>query len=72
MKGFKHCGLFECIKAQGSDKCCYFCNKKTDCRDPCDNDPKQCGYLLPPDYLKILGHMTAYHKEMREDSAYDI
>lgn len=37
------CSEFECIR-DGSSRCCFYCKYKRSCPDPCDNDPKKCGY----------------------------
>lgn len=45
------CKLFGCLfnrkgklyhMSYGEKKCCFFCNRKSDCPNPCLNHPEKC------------------------------
>lgn len=39
----KHrCDIFHCDK-RGDRYCCFFCNNKEKCKNPCMNNPEKCG-----------------------------
>lgn len=47
---FPKCKIFTCPKsAHITAKCCYFCEKKEKCTDPCMNDPAKCGQCVKPE-----------------------
>ena len=47
---YPRCTIFNCVKLRGvSYKCCFFCEKKDKCHDPCQNDPQECGKCVIPD-----------------------
>jgi hypothetical protein len=47
---YPRCKIFNCSRSRAvSYKCCYYCEKKGMCHDPCKNDPQKCGQCYYPE-----------------------
>lgn len=47
---FPKCKIFNCTRARYvNNRCCYYCEKKDKCSDPCFNDPKKCSMCFYPE-----------------------
>ena len=38
------CLLFNCDKKH-KNQCCYFCDNRKKCKNPCLNNPQKCGWV---------------------------
>lgn len=46
---YPQCKIFNCPKARYvTNMCCFFCEKKSNCSDPCLNDPTVCKMCVLP------------------------
>lgn len=44
------CKIFNCTRSRYvNDRCCYYCQKKGICGDPCLNNPERCGMCFYPE-----------------------
>ena len=50
---FPKCKIFTCPKsAHITAKCCFYCEKRDKCADPCMNHPEKCGQCVKPEGWK--------------------
>ena len=53
ISAYPKCAIFECKRYHGgtvNNRCCFYCDKKDQCGDPCLNDPERCGKcVMPPE-----------------------
>ncbi len=49
----KMCEIFHCDH-RGDRYCCYFCDSKDTCRNPCQNNPYRCGKFFEKDEQVII------------------
>lgn len=52
MKTEPKCKLFRCSKRRGCP-CCFYCDRATQCVDPCLNHPEKCGQLVNPEQIEV-------------------
>ena len=46
---YPQCKIFHCTRSRGVKmECCYYCDKREECGDPCRNNPDACGMCVVP------------------------
>ena len=46
---YPQCKIFNCKRSRGSKQlCCFFCDVKEQCSDPCLNNPEKCKMCVMP------------------------
>ena len=48
---YPQCKIFSCSRSSSgtvNNRCCFYCEKKEKCGDPCLNHPERCGQCVHP------------------------
>lgn len=46
---YPQCKIFHCTRSRGVKmECCFYCDRREECGDPCRNNPDACGMCVVP------------------------